>query len=53
MRSHADALQARKEIPLLPATIARFKAVLESEREAAQALRREMEEGGWLREVTQ
>jgi hypothetical protein len=49
MRSPADALQARKEIPLLPATIADFKSALERVREAEEALRWEMEmEEEWL-----
>jgi type I restriction enzyme M protein len=37
-----------KDIPPLPEAIADFKAALERVREAEEALRREMVEGGWL-----
>jgi type I restriction enzyme M protein len=38
-----------RDIPPLPEAIADFKAALERVREAEAALRREMEEGGWLK----
>jgi type I restriction enzyme M protein len=37
-----------KDIPPLPEAIADFKAALERVREAEDALRKEMETGGWL-----
>jgi type I restriction enzyme M protein len=40
-----------KDIPPLPGAIADFKAALERVREAEEALRQEMETGGWLNEV--
>lgn len=42
-----------KDIPPLPEAIADFKAALERVREAEEALRREMEDGGWLDTATE
>ena len=39
---------AEKDAPPVPGAVAAFKAALKRAREAEEALRREMTEGGWL-----